>query len=68
MRQETERIRRQIRAEKQIQQELQQEIASLKAQLEDSRQGLQAATRLGDQLEFTKKQNVALKEEGNLTF
>lgn len=64
VKQETERIRRQIRVEKQIQQELQQEIASLKAQLEEGRQGLQAATRLGDQLEFTKKQNVALKEEG----
>lgn len=68
VRQETERIRRQIKAEKQVQQELEQEIASLKSQLEESRQGLRAATRLGDQLEFTKKQNAALKEEGNLIF
>lgn len=66
--QETERIRRQIKTEKQIQQELHQEISNLKSQLEETRQGLQAATRLGDQLEYTKKQNVALKEEGKSIF
>lgn len=47
---------------------MQQEINNLKGQLEDTRQGLQAASRLGDQLEATKKQNVALKEEGNSVF
>lgn len=50
--------------EKQLQQKLNEEIESLKLQLEESRQGLQAASRLGDQLEFAKKQNIALKEEG----
>lgn len=64
--QETERIRRQVKAEKQVQIELQKEIDSLKLQLEKSRQGLQAASRLGDQLEYSKLQISGLKEEGKM--
>ncbi|KAJ8926555.1 hypothetical protein NQ314_021072 [Rhamnusium bicolor] len=52
---ETERIRRQINTEKQVQEELKVEISSLKSQLEESKQGLQAAARLSDQLEHSKK-------------
>lgn len=63
---ETERIRRQVQAEKQIQVELQSEIDSLKRQLEESRQGLQAASRLGDQLEYSKLQISHLKDEGKI--
>lgn len=62
---ETERIRRQVNAEKQVQIELQKEISNLKAQLEESRQGLQAAARLSDQMEISKQQISNLKEEGN---
>lgn len=61
---ETERIRRQVNAERQVQAELRKEIANLKAQLEESRQGLQAAARLGDQLEQSKQHVSKLKEEG----
>ncbi|XP_076262751.1 uncharacterized protein LOC143197870 isoform X2 [Rhynchophorus ferrugineus] len=60
---ETDRIRRQINAEKQLQADLKKDIENLKTQLEDSKQGLQAASRLSDQLEITKKQNLGLKEE-----
>lgn len=61
---ETERIRRQIAAERQIQEELRKEISSLNAQLNDSKEGLQAASRLADQLGKTKDQNTRLKDEG----
>ncbi|XP_018336097.2 thyroid receptor-interacting protein 11-like isoform X2 [Agrilus planipennis] len=60
---ETERIRRQIKAEKQIQDELKQEIANLKSQLEGSKQGLQAASRLNDQLETCKQQIASYKDK-----
>ncbi|ENN80832.1 hypothetical protein YQE_02739, partial [Dendroctonus ponderosae] len=60
---ETERIRRQISTEKQVQNELRAEINSLKGQLEESKIGLQAASRLSDQLELLKKQNSGLKDE-----
>lgn len=60
---ETERIRRQINTEKQVQEELKKEIENLKRQLDESRQGLQAASRLSDQLEMVKKQNSGLKDE-----
>lgn len=62
---ETERIRRQVNSEKQVQVELQKEISNLKAQLEESRQGLQAAARLSDQLEISKQLVSNLKDEGN---
>lgn len=62
---ETERIRRQINTEKQVQEELKREITNLKSQLEESKQGLQAASRLSDQLDFSKKLVSTLKEEGN---
>ncbi|XP_050316065.1 thyroid receptor-interacting protein 11-like [Anthonomus grandis grandis] len=60
---ETERIRRQINVEKQVQETLKKEIENLKCQLEDSKVGLQAASRLSDQLEHLKKQNLGLKDE-----
>ncbi|KAJ8920016.1 hypothetical protein NQ315_006547 [Exocentrus adspersus] len=60
---ETERIKRQIKVEKQVQEDLKREIAGLKSQLEESKQGLQAASRLSDQLEHSKKAVGALKEE-----
>lgn len=62
--QETERIRRQVKAEKEVQIGLQREIDSLKLQLQESREGLQAASRLSDQLEYSKLQISGLKEEG----
>ncbi|XP_018566927.1 thyroid receptor-interacting protein 11 isoform X2 [Anoplophora glabripennis] len=62
---ETERIRRQINAEKKVQDDLKREIASLKSQLEESKQGLQAASRLSDQLDNSKKLVSALKEEAS---
>lgn len=62
---ETERIRRQIKAEQQIQADLKNEIVNLKQQLEESKQGLQAANRLSDQLELSKKNASSLKEEVN---
>ncbi|KAK4873231.1 hypothetical protein RN001_015260 [Aquatica leii] len=60
---ETERIRRQITQEKKIQDDLRNDNNNLKMQLEESKQGLQAAARLTDQLEKTKKQMVNLKDE-----
>ncbi|XP_066256497.1 thyroid receptor-interacting protein 11-like [Euwallacea similis] len=60
---ETERIRRQINAEKLVQDDLKKEIDSLKMQLDESKIGLQAASRLSDQLELIKKQNSGLKDE-----
>lgn len=65
---ETERIRRQINAEKKIQVDLRNEIVSLKAQLEERKQGLLAAARLSDQLENSKTNLASLKEEGNFSF
>lgn len=63
---ETERIRRRIEAEIRIQQDLQKEINNLRLQLDESKQGLQAASRLSDQLESSKKQTADLKKEGTL--
>ncbi|XP_066147856.1 thyroid receptor-interacting protein 11-like isoform X2 [Euwallacea fornicatus] len=60
---ETERIRRQINAEKLVQDDLRKEMDNLKMQLEESKIGLQAASRLSDQLELIKKQNSGLKDE-----
>ncbi|XP_074028061.1 LOW QUALITY PROTEIN: Golgi microtubule-associated protein [Leptinotarsa decemlineata] len=60
---ETERIRRHIVAEKQVQEELKKEISNLKSQLEESNQGLLAASRLSDQLELSQKTISTLKEE-----
>lgn len=60
---ETERIRRQIVLEKQTQEELRRELDSLRGQLEESKVGLQAASRLSDQLELVKKSNTGLKDE-----
>ncbi|RZC36983.1 thyroid receptor-interacting protein 11, partial [Asbolus verrucosus] len=60
---ETERIRRQINVEKRAQEDLKNEIASLHSQLEESKQGLQAASRLSDQLEQSKQSIVTLKGE-----
>ncbi|CAH0546155.1 unnamed protein product [Brassicogethes aeneus] len=61
--QETERIRRQIAVEKSVQEELKREIHNIKQQLEESKQGLQAAARLSEQLELSKRLTVTLKEE-----
>ncbi|VEN40474.1 unnamed protein product [Callosobruchus maculatus] len=60
---ETERIRRRINIEKQVQEELKKEIECLKSQLDESKQGLLAASRLSDQLENTKKTVTVLKKE-----
>lgn len=60
---ETERIRRQIVMEKQTQEELRKELDNLRGQLEESKVGLQAASRLSDQLELLKKTNTGLKDE-----
>ncbi|KAF5295883.1 hypothetical protein FQR65_LT10371 [Abscondita terminalis] len=60
---ETERIRRQIAHEKNVQDDLRKEINSLRMQLEESKQGLQAAARLTDQLDKCKRQIVNLKDE-----
>lgn len=61
---ETERIRRQITAEKRIQDDLRVEISNLQSQLVDSKNGLQAASRLSDQLEHSKQLTTLLKAEG----
>lgn len=50
--------------EKQKQNELQSEINTLKAQLEESKQGLKAAARLTEQMEKSKQQVVTMKDEG----
>lgn len=63
---ETERLRRQISTEKKIQDDLKNEILTLKSQLEERKQGLLAAARLSDQLENSKNNIAALKEEGML--
>uniref|UniRef100_A0A1Y1MJS9 GRIP domain-containing protein n=2 Tax=Photinus pyralis TaxID=7054 RepID=A0A1Y1MJS9_PHOPY len=60
---ETERIRRQIVLEQRVQDALREENGNLRAQLDESKQGLQAAARLTDQLEKSKKHINALKEE-----
>lgn len=62
--QETERIRRQISVERQKQTELQDEINLLKSHLEESKQGLKAASRLTEQMEKSNLQVVEMKEEG----
>lgn len=61
---ETERIRRQIGVEKNVQENLHKEISCLKSQLEESKQGLQAASRLADQLEKCQLQILNFKEQG----
>lgn len=60
---ETERIRRQITLEQKVQDALREENSGLRSQLDESKQGLQAAARLTDQLEKSKKQIIALREE-----
>lgn len=45
---------------------MKKEIQVLKQQLEESKQGLQAASRLSGQLEASKKLSNSLKEEGKL--
>ncbi|GJQ77799.1 Gmap [Trypoxylus dichotomus] len=60
---ETERIRRQINTEKQKQEDLQKEIVNLKNQLDESKQGLLAASRLNNQVETSKQQVASMKEE-----
>lgn len=64
--QETERIRREITKEKSVQDELRKEIGSLNNQLQESKQGLQAAYRLTNQLESAQQQNCNLKDECKL--
>lgn len=61
---ETERLRRQINSERKVQDDLKNEILILKSQLDESKQGLLAAARLSDQLENSKNNIAALKEEG----
>lgn len=51
-----------------MQDELKKEIENLKNQLEESKIGLQAASRLSDQLEILKKQNSGLKDEGRVVW
>ncbi|XP_063919740.1 thyroid receptor-interacting protein 11-like [Zophobas morio] len=60
---ETERIRRQINIEKKVQEELKNDIAGLQLQLEESKHGLLAASRLSDQLEQSKQLITTLKTE-----
>ncbi|EEZ99827.1 thyroid receptor-interacting protein 11 [Tribolium castaneum] len=60
---ETERIRRQIQAEKRVQDDLRGEISNLQSQLEESKQGLLAASRISDQLEQSKHLISNLKSE-----
>lgn len=60
---ETDRIRRQIAVEKNAQIELQKEISSLKQQLKESKEGLQAAGRLTDQLEEANKNSFNMNNE-----
>ncbi|XP_022905111.2 thyroid receptor-interacting protein 11-like isoform X1 [Onthophagus taurus] len=62
---ETERIRRQIMVEKNVQENLKKELTCLKNQLDESKQGLLAASRLSDQMETSKHQIVVLKEEND---
>lgn len=61
---ETDRIRKQIVVERKIQDDLRNETVQLKCQLEESKQGLLAASRLTDQLENAKQQVNGLKQEG----
>lgn len=51
-----------------MQDELKKEIENLKNQLGESKIGLQAASRLSDQLELLKKQNSGLKDEGRVVW
>ncbi|XP_045463919.1 thyroid receptor-interacting protein 11-like [Harmonia axyridis] len=60
---ETDRIRRQVKHEQTIQEDLRKEIANLENQMKESKQGLQAALRLTDQLEMSKVQITTLREE-----
>lgn len=57
-------MRRQINSERKVQDDLRNEILTLKSQFEESKQGLLAAARLSDQLENSKNNIAALKEEG----
>ncbi|KAK9878382.1 hypothetical protein WA026_021689 [Henosepilachna vigintioctopunctata] len=59
---ETDRIRRQVKQEQEKQEDLRSEIINLQSQLKESKQGLQAALRLTDQLEMSKSQISNLKE------
>lgn len=54
--------------EQKIQDDLKNDIQNLKMQLEESKQGLIAASRLSDQLEQSKKQVTTLKEEGKFHY
>lgn len=65
---ETDRIRKQIAVERRIQDDLRTEVVQLKSQLDESKQGLLAASRLTDQLENAKQQVNGLKEEGTSGF
>lgn len=47
---------------------MQLEIQTLKSQLQESRQGLNAASRLSEQLEKSKQQVTTLKDEGRYIF
>lgn len=49
-----------------MQDQLQKEINTLKAQLQESKQGLIAASRLSEQLERSKQQVSTMKDEGKL--
>lgn len=60
---ETDRIRRQINAEKNIQAEMEKEMGSLKHQLKESKEGLQAASRLTNQLEEANKNAFNMSNE-----
>lgn len=59
----THRIRAELNDEIENGKQLRAEIASLKAQLEESKAGLLAAARISDQLEISQVTNAALKEE-----
>ena len=62
----TEKIRNKMEDVKYQNINLQKEIARLNRKLEDSIAGLQAATRLGDQVETKTAQINDLKEQGKL--
>lgn len=64
----TEKLRNKMAEMENEKEGLNSEIERLKAKLHESLTGLQAATRLGDQLETKSAQINDLKEQGNYYF
>lgn len=53
-----------MKQEQKVQEDLRKEIGNLENQITESKQGLQAALRLTDQLEMSKNQILNLRQEG----